>query len=96
MTHGEAWFAASNNQSKRINRDGYLREISGLPKKMSRPEAVIYYNSKLFEYWGMALAVKEKYRKKALAMLMFRTTEPQNIKLKKEIIDAITSPVKPK
>lgn len=96
MTHGEAWFAAARSEDTLVCKDGYIREISGLPKKMSRPEAVIYYNSKLFEYWEMALEVREKYRKKALVMLMFRTTEPQNIKLKKEIIDAITSPVKPK
>lgn len=96
MTHGEAWVAASNNPNKRITKDGYLREISGLPKKMNKEDATIYYNSKLFEYWEMALEVKEKYRKKALAMLMFRTIEPQNIKLKKELIDAITSPVKSK
>lgn len=96
MTHGEAWFAASNNQNKRINRDGYLREISGLPKKMNKEDAAVYYNSKLFEYWEAALEVKEKYRKKALALMMFRTTEPKNLKLKKEFIDEITSPVKSK
>lgn len=96
MTHGEAWVTSSSNQDKRITKDGYLREISGLPKKMNKQDATIYYNSKLFEYWEAALEVKEKYRKKALAMLMFRTIEPKNLKLKKEFIDEITSPVKSK
>ncbi len=96
MTHGEAWFAAARSEDALVCKDGYIREISGLPKKMSRKEAAVYYNSKLFEYWEEAVAVKEKYRKKALAMLMFRTTEAKNLKLNKEIINEITSAVKSK
>lgn len=96
MTHGEAWFAAARSEELLLTKEGYTREVSGLPKKMSRTDATIYYSSKLFEYWEAALEVKEKYRKKALALMMFRTTEAKNLKLKKEFIDEITSPVKSK
>lgn len=94
-TYGKQWL---ENKIKIQKLDGFEHSNPdiGLPPRRPHKDAAIYYNSKLFEYWEPALEVKKIYRKKALAMLMFRTIEPKNLKLKKEFIDEITSPVKSK
>lgn len=96
MTHGEMWFEATRAKEElNLDKNGYCREVGGLPKRMGRAEAGIYYNSKLFEHWRDKLDIASRQKEKALAFLMFKTLEPKFIKLKKELINAVAPVTKP-
>lgn len=96
MTHGEAWFKLKKLSSVDMSSAQAGLGYAHLPERMDPKEAVVYYNSKLFKYWRELLDVKEEYKHKALALLMFKTLDAQKIKVQKELLDDITSPVKPR
>ncbi|MDT8338562.1 MAG: hypothetical protein RQ763_05130 [Sulfurimonas sp.] len=95
MTHGEAWFLEKEvNEDIPVASNTYYKAIYGLPERMSRAEAVTYYNSKLFPYWKELLNIKEDYKNKALALMMFGTLDATKFKLKKELVAEIEESIK--
>lgn len=83
MTHGEAWLIATCEENLDLKKD-YQRAPKGLPKPMSRKDAVLYYNTKLFRYWvrEMSADIPKTFRVKTLKTMMFGHVE--NAKLLKE------------
>lgn len=57
MTHGEVWFQKKKKEIKLKN--GYCREISGLPQRMSPKEASKYYTMKIREYFDSGLTAAD-------------------------------------
>ena len=52
-THGEVWWHKRCNIDLKDELDNILRDLSRLPKRMSRSEASAYYNAKLRSIFGV-------------------------------------------
>lgn len=74
MTHGEAWYVNKQKLQEipSLNLEDELQKIK-LPPKMSKEEAVRYYNKKLFDYFVSSIKTKTKKRvkKSLVSFLMF-------------------------
>lgn len=84
-THGEKWY---RNKCGLKEKDGFEHNLNpelGCPDRMSRKEAVKYYNAKIFSFWvGMLDAsLPQTKREEITSYLMFRN--PQKYK---ELISA--------
>ena len=90
LTHGEAWVLETHEDNLDLSKH-YQTSPRGLPKQMSREDAVRYYNTKLLNYWIETMEFKnikkKKNKVKAIIFLMFRYAE--DAKINKEDICGI-------
>lgn len=70
MTHGELCFYKKENLDFKKSLHKLSMQFSYLPDPMSRSEAVVYYNTKLFNYW-LSQMERTENAKEQLLYLMF-------------------------
>ena len=58
VTHGEVWFLKARDKDLKMDCNGYCREITGLPPRMSYKEAAVYYRNKIRSYFEQNLTIK--------------------------------------
>lgn len=81
LTHGEAWFKATRYENLDLRKEVH-DTVGSFPKRMPRAEAVVHYNTKLFNYWidHIDPKLKTTHRRQILKYLMFR--DAHSLKLK--------------